>query len=147
MQVKDIMTKDLVSVNPTMDLHKFAQLLVEKNVSGAPVVDINGKFLGVALEEGIIYLDKKVHLPTFFAFAAGVITLGMHRFQEEMKKIAATQVKDILDKKVVAVSTDDSLEKVATLMVEKNLHYLPVLDFDVLVGVVTKRDFLRALSR
>jgi len=48
-----------------MDIRKFAELLIEKDISGAPVVE-NGKLLGIALEEGLILQDKKVHLPNAY---------------------------------------------------------------------------------
>ncbi|MBU4346170.1 MAG: CBS domain-containing protein, partial [Candidatus Omnitrophica bacterium] len=47
MLIKDIMTKDVTTVNPKMNLHKLAELFVEKDISGAPVVDDNGKLLGI----------------------------------------------------------------------------------------------------
>ncbi|MFH1288141.1 MAG: CBS domain-containing protein, partial [bacterium] len=52
MLIKDIMTKNVVTVSPEMDIHKLAELFVEKNISGAPVVDKSGKLLGIVKEEG-----------------------------------------------------------------------------------------------
>ncbi|MBU2266083.1 MAG: CBS domain-containing protein, partial [Candidatus Omnitrophica bacterium] len=47
MLIKDIMTKKVITVSPEMDIHKLAELFMKKNISGAPVVDKNGKLLGV----------------------------------------------------------------------------------------------------
>ncbi|UCG34769.1 MAG: CBS domain-containing protein [Candidatus Omnitrophota bacterium] len=147
MQVKDIMTSDVISVSPDMEVHKLAELFIKKNISGAPVVDKDGKLLGVALEEGLIFQDKKVHLPTFIYFAMGFLTLGTHRLEEEMKKIAAGTVSDIMETEIPALSPETAVEEVATMIVEKGLHYFPVLKNNDLVGVVTKKDIIRAIAK
>ena len=147
MQVKDVMSKEVVSVSSDMDLHRFAELLIEKNISGAPVVDADDNFLGVALEEGLIFQDKKVHLPTFIHLSLGFLTLETQRFEEEIKKIAATKVSDILEEDCVTVRPDIEIEEVATMMIEKGLHYYPVVEEGKVVGVVTKKDIVRAIAQ
>ena len=147
MQVKDIMTKDVIKVSKDMDIHAVARLFIDKDISGAPVVDGDSKFLGVVLEESLIFQDKKVHLPTFVSIAMGFLTFGEHKFEEEMKKIAASKVADIMETDIKTVSSDTSVEDVATMIVEEGKHYFPVVDEDVLVGVVTKKDIVRAIAQ
>ncbi len=147
MLIKDIMTKNVITVNPDMDIHKLAELFVNKNISGAPVMDKNGKFLGVVREEGVIFQDKKVHLPTFVSLSVSFLALDANRYNEEIKKIAANKASDIMEKDVTTVSMDASIEDVATLMLEKEAYYLPVLDKGKLVGVVTKKDIVRAIAK
>ncbi len=74
MKVKDIMSKNLITVKPSTSIHQLAELLVEKNISGAPVVDDDGKLLGIVQEEGLLFQDKKVHLPTFINISLGFLT-------------------------------------------------------------------------
>ncbi|MBU1122233.1 MAG: CBS domain-containing protein [Candidatus Omnitrophota bacterium] len=145
MKVKDIMTKEVITVKPSMDLHKLAKLLIKKNISGAPVVDADGKFLGVVLEEGLIFQDKKVQIPAFITLSMGFFTLGMPKFKEEMRKIAATTVKDIMEKDVVKVSSQATVEDVATIMVDKKSYYCPVVEGGSVVGIITKKDIVRAI--
>ena len=147
MKVKDIMTSDVISVSPDMEVHKLAELFVKKNISGAPVLDKDGSLLGVALEEGLIFQDKKVHLPTFIYFAMGFFTLGAHKLEEEMKKIAGGTVVDIMEKDFPIVSSQTPIEEVATIMIEKGKHYFPVVENNALVGVVTKKDIVRAIAK
>lgn len=147
MLVKDIMTKNVITVSPEMDIHKLAELFVKKNISGAPVVDKGGKLLGVVKEEGVIFQDKKVHLPTFINLSLGYLTLGTERYNEEIKKITASKVDSIMEKSIVTISPDTEIEDVATLMIEKEVYYFPVVDKDKLVGVITKKDIVRAIAR
>jgi CBS domain-containing protein len=146
MLVKDIMTKNVVTVGPEMDIISLAGLFVDKNISGAPVVDTNGKLLGVVKEEGVIFHDKKVHLPTFVNLSVGFLTFGVKRYEEEMKKIAANKVRDIMEHDITTISGSLTIEDAATLMIEKNAYYLPVVDGDKLAGVVTKKDIVRAIA-
>ena len=147
MLIKDIMTKDVIAVSPEMDIHKLAELFIEKNISGAPVVDKNGKLAGIVREEGVIFQDKKVHLPTFINLSLGFLTLGTKRYDEEIKKITASRVSDIMEKDIVTIPANIEIEDVATLMIEKDIYYLPVVDKDKLVGVITKKDIVRAIAK
>jgi len=147
MKVKEIMSRNPVTVRPTLSIHELAELFIEKDVSGAPVVDEQGRFLGIVLEEGVIFQDKKVHLPTFINVSLGFLTLGAKSFEEEIKKVTAKTVKDIIEDGTITVSPDADIEEVATLMVDKGRYYLPVLEQDNLVGVVTKKDIVRAIAK
>ena len=69
------------------------------------------------------------------------------RARDEIKKIAASSVKDIMEKNPLTVNPDMSIEDAATLMLEKGVFYLPVLEGSQLVGVVTKKDIVRAIAR
>lgn len=147
MLIKDIMTKNVITVNPEMSIHKLAELFMKKNISGAPVVDKSGKLLGIAKEEGVIFKDKKVHLPTFINLSFGFIALGTAKYNEEIKKITASTVSSIMEKDTVTISPNTEIEDVATLMIEKEVYYLPVVDKDKLVGVITKKDIVRAIAK
>jgi len=147
MLIKEIMTKDIVTVSPEMDIHKLAELFIDKNISGAPVVDADQRLLGVVKEEGVIFQDKKVHLPTFVNLSLGFLALGTNRYNEEIKKITANKVADIMEKEVLTISPDMKIEDVATLMLEKENYYFPVLEQEKLIGVVTKKDIVRAIAK
>ncbi|MFH1692410.1 MAG: CBS domain-containing protein [Candidatus Omnitrophota bacterium] len=147
MLVKNIMTKNVVTVKPAMDVHKLAELFIKENISGAPVVNDAGQYMGIVLEEGLIFQDKRVHLPTFVNLSIGYLTLGTHQFEEEIKKIAGSKVADIMEKDAVTVSPQDSVTDLATQMIEKNIYYFPVLEGNNLLGVVTKRDIVRSIAK
>jgi predicted transcriptional regulator len=146
MNVKDIMTKEVTTVSPDMDIRKFAELLVEKDISGAPVVE-NGKLLGIALEEGLILQDKKLHLPTLVNILNSVFVIGEQRFETEMKKIAALTVSGIMEEKMQILSPETPVNEVATTMIEKGIHYFPVVENGKLLGVVTKKDIVKAIAK
>jgi CBS domain-containing protein len=141
------MTKEVATAQPEMDIHALAQLFVQKDISGAPVVNGSGKLLGVVLEEDLILQDKKVHLPTLIAILNGVFALGEEKFEKEMRKMGAITVAGIMQEKVTVLSPETPVEDVATMMIEKGIHYFPVTDNGCLVGVVTKKDIVRAIAQ
>ncbi len=147
MQVKDIMTKDPITVAVSTNVHALAELFIEKNISGAPVIDDNGTLLGIVQEEGVIFQDKKVHLPTFLHISLGFLTLGVKQYEEEIKKVTATKAIDILEKDIIILSPEMSVEDAATIMIEKASYYCPVVEGEKLVGVITKKDVVRSIAK
>lgn len=147
MVAKDIMTKEVKVVDPFMQIKEFAGFLIKENVSGAPVVDSAGNFLGIVTEEDLIFQDKKVNLPTFLNLFSNIIPLGLARTEEELKKIAGIDLKDVMQSEPQTISPEISVEEIATLMSENKTYYLTVLKAGKVVGVVTKRDIIKAVAK
>lgn len=147
MVAKDIMTKEVKVVDPFMQIKEFAGFLIKENVSGAPVVDSGGNFLGIVTEEDLIFQDKKVNLPTFLNLFSNIIPLGLARMEDELKKIAGIDLKDVMQSEPQTISPEISVEEIATLMSENKTYYLTVLKAGKVVGVVTKRDIIRAVAK
>jgi CBS domain-containing protein len=144
--VKDIMTRDVITVAPDMEISQAVKLMLEKRVNGLPVVDETGKLVGILCQSDIISQQKKLPIPSFFTFLDGFITLSsLKSIEKEVRKIAATIVAEAMSREPVTVRPDSSLETVAALMVDKNFHTLPVVEQGRLVGIVGKEDILRTL--
>ncbi|MBU0547249.1 MAG: CBS domain-containing protein, partial [Candidatus Omnitrophica bacterium] len=75
------------------------------------------------------------------------LTLGTDRYNEEIKKITASEVSSIMEKDITTINPYIEIEDVATLMIEKEIYYLLVVDKDKLVGVITKKDIVRAIAK
>ena len=142
---KDIMTIDVVTVSPNLEIIQAAKLLMEKRVNGFPVVE-GEKLVGIICQSDLIAQQKEFPVPSLFSFLDGYISLtsGKH-LESEIQKIAATSVGQAMTPNPVTVTPDTSIENIASLMVDKNFHTLPVVDQDRLVGIVGKEDVLRLL--
>ncbi|WP_417910034.1 CBS domain-containing protein [Candidatus Electronema sp. PJ] len=145
---KDLMTTNVIAVTPDTAVRELARILSENRISGAPVVDGMGKVIGVVTESDLIFQNKKVHIPTALAILDAFFFLEDPDVMErEMKKIAGTTVADIQTSKPVTVQQNTPMEEVATLMAEKKVHTLPVLDEnEQLVGVIGKSDIIRMIA-
>jgi CBS domain-containing protein len=144
---KDIMNKDVVTVTPDTSLEELAGLLVKNQISGAPVVDAEGALYGIVTENDLIAQNRRLHIPTVVSFLDAAIYLeSSKKFAEEVRRVTATKVADICNRKVLTVSEDTTLTDIATIMSEKKVHLLPVVRSDKVVGIVGKRDVVRAVA-
>ncbi|RJQ52781.1 MAG: CBS domain-containing protein [Nitrospiraceae bacterium] len=145
LKAKDIMTKDVLTVNPDATVEDLARVLMEHKISGVPVVDDNRRLVGIVTENDLIRKNKRLHIPTVIRLFDAFILLGSGRMEEEIRKMAAVTVSEICAKKVVSITEETSLEEIATIMAEQHIHLLPVLKDSVVVGIVGKADMVRAM--
>src|SRR3989304_4841117 len=148
MKTKDIMTKEVVTVKPEMTIEELARLFTKHDISGAPVVDEAGGLIGIVTENDLIKMEQRLHIPTIITIFDAVIYLGSSKkFEEDLKRMAATKVEDIYKKDVVIINENSSIENIATIMSEKNVHHLPVVKKDKIVGIVGKKDIVKAIAK
>ncbi len=147
LRAKDLMTENVIAVTKDTEVRELARILTANKISGAPVLDGAGKLVGVVTESDLIFQNKKVHLPTAVAILDAFFFLeNPEKMEKEMKKMAGTTVADIFAEEIVTVQKDTPLDELATLMAEKNIHTLPVLDQEELVGVIGKSDIIRTIA-
>ncbi len=147
-KAKDIMNKELVTVSPETSVTDAADMLLEKHVNGLPVVDGNGHLVGIICQSDLVAQQMKLPLPSVFNLLDGLIPIGSTRsFEKEVRKIAALTVSEAMSINPATVDLETSLEEIATLMVSKSFHTLPVLEKDKLVGIIGKEDVLRTLIK
>jgi len=143
---KDIMTKDPITVSPDTELPFAAKLLLEKSVNGLPVLDAEGKLVGIICQSDLIAQQKKLPIPSIFTLLDGFIPLSsMKHLEKAVQKISGTTVSDAMTPDPVTITPETSIEEVANLMVDNNFHTLPVVEKGRLVGVVGKEDVLKTL--
>lgn len=144
---KDIMTKNVITVKPDTSIEELASLLVENRISGAPVVDDSGNLYGIVTENDLIRRDKRLHIPTVVSFLDAAIYLeSSKKFEQEVKRLTATKVGEICTRKVVTVAEGASITDIATIMAEKKVYLLPVVRSGKVVGIVGKRDMVKAAA-
>jgi CBS domain-containing protein len=145
---KDIMTKDVLSVRPDTSIEELSSILVKNEISGVPVVDDAGALYGIVTENDLISRNKRLHIPTVVSFLDAAIYLeSSKKFEQEVKRLTATRVGDICSRKVVTIAEDTTVTDIATIMSEKKAHLLPVLRGGKVVGIVGKRDMVKAVAR
>ena len=146
LKVKDIMTKELITVSPDTEIVQATKLLLENRINGIPVTDETGKLVGILCQSDLIAQQKKLPIPSFFTFLDGLITLtSMKQIEKQVQKIAAITVAQAMTPNPVTVQPETDIETVAALMVDKNFHSIPVVDKGELVGIVGKEDVLKTL--
>lgn len=148
LKAEDIMSREVITVNENASVRELASLFISHDISGAPVVDTAGKVIGVVTENDLIFQNKKVHLPTAVAILDAFLFLERpEKMEKELKKIAGAKVGDICSRNLISVGPEAELEELATLMAEKKIHTLPVMEGEQLVGVIGKSDIIRLIAQ
>ncbi len=145
---KDIMATDLITVTPETEIIQAGKLLLENHINGMPVVDENGAMVGIICQSDLISQQKRLKLPSLFTLLDGFVPIvSLKRFDREVEKIAAATVGKAMTENPVAVKPDTGLDEIASLMVEKNFHSIPVVDDNgSLVGIIGKEDILKTMT-
>ncbi|TVQ96380.1 MAG: CBS domain-containing protein [Desulfovibrionales bacterium] len=144
---KDIMTRDVVTVTPDTDVNAAAKILLEKDFNGLPVLDEQGRLVGVLCQSDLVVQQREFPLPSFFTLLGGFVALtSLSQLQRAVDKMAATKVSQAMTTDPISVTPDTPVNKLADLMVDNKFHTIPVLEDNKLVGVVGKKDILRLLA-
>jgi CBS domain-containing protein len=146
LNASDIMTTDVTTVKKETTLKELATILYENHINGVPVVDDDEKLIGIICESDLIRKDRKLHIPTVVALFDWVFYLeSPKRMEKEIQRINATTVEELYVKEVTTVDEKTPVDDIATIMTEKKVYTIPVMDGDRIVGVIGKGDLLRTL--
>ena len=144
-QARDIMKRDVITVSPDMTVEELGRLFIEKNISGAPVVNAEGELIGVVTENDLVAQDKRLHIPTLLRLFDAYIALEPpSTIKEEMRKMSAQTVGEISTKGVISVDEEAQMEDVATIMAEKRVHIVPVVKGKKLAGIIGRHEIIKA---
>ena len=146
--VRDVMTTDVLTFRPEDTVEEATRLLLERDVDGAPVVDVEGRVVGLIGTDDLLVQETQLHYPTVFSLFGAYLELpsSHRRFEAELRRPIAAVVRDVMHADPVTCGEDDTLEQVATVMHERGLSRLPVVREGLLVGIVARGDLLRAIA-
>ena len=143
MFVRDVMTKDVVTVPPGQSLKDVARLLVERRISGVPVEDGAGSVLGVISEGDLLIREHGSRTRHGGPLAWFLDPLDV----VDRLKLGARVAGEAMTSPAVTIGADRRVEAAAELMIDESVNRLPVLEAGKLVGIVTRSDLVRAFAR
>lgn len=139
MQASDIMTRTVVTVTATATIQDAATVLASNGFTALPVVDDDGVLIGL-LTEADILRDRFPHDPRFYCSDEGSI-------QRPDTRAPAATVGGVMTVPAASVRPGADVVDVLALMRADGLRTMPVVDGARLVGIVTRRDLVRTLTR
>lgn len=152
MAYSKIFARDIMNASPPhchMDLsvEDVARRFADEDITGMLVVDDDQRLLGVITESDLIDQQRNLHLPTAIALFDMVIPMGAAKFEEELARMQAMTVGDLVQTDVVSVRDNVDLNDVSSIMSDQRIYHLPVLDEagDTVVGMICKHDVIKAL--
>lgn len=148
--VTQVMTTDVTTLRPDQSLAEAADVLAEHSIGAAPVVDTDGRVVGLLRDEDLLVTEARLHLPTTIQILPGVeFTLPnqIRRYDEELKKAASSTLEDVMERDFKKVGPDATIEDVATMMHEHDVTHVPVVaDDGKVLGIVARGDIVRFLA-
>jgi CBS domain-containing protein len=147
--VREVMEADPPSVHQDAPVEEVVRLLRARELPGVPVVDGEGRCVGVITEADLVLPDEQgdLHLPHYIQLFGGTVFLEpLGHFEERLRKAFASTASDMMTPDPDTVSPDTSVQEAARIVHESGHNRLPVVDGGRLVGVVTRVDLLGALA-
>ncbi len=144
MQVRDVMTRNVVSVKADNSILSAARLMLQNRISGLPVVDATGALVGVVTEGDFLRrgeLGTTKRRPRWVEFL-----LGPGKLAQEYVHQSGRKVFDVMTRDPHTISEDDTLESVVTQMERHRVKRLPVMRDGKLVGIISRANLLHALA-
>jgi CBS domain-containing protein len=145
MKVADVMTHDVVAVRAATPLKDVAALMVDRGISGVPVVDDAGAVIGVVSEADFVIKQRGVE-GVRRRYLAGIFGES-RRTRTELAKIAATTAGEAMTSPALTVEAGETLQAAAEQMAGRKINRLPVVEGGVLIGIITRADLVRAYVR
>jgi CBS domain-containing protein len=144
MNVGDIMTQEVISVSPETTVADAARLMLKERISGLPVINEAHALVGI-VTEGDFLRRVEAHSertrPQWMEFFVTGAVLADEYAQSHGRKVS-----EVMTRRVVTVTEDMTLEKAAALMERHRAKRLPVMRDNRVVGVISRSNFLRALT-
>jgi CBS domain-containing protein len=144
MQVKDIMTSPVVSIEPDTSIVQAVQIMLQRHISGLPVVDKDGRLVGVVTEGDLLRRAEtgtERKRPRWLEFL-----VGPGRLADEYTRTHGRKVSEVMTADPVTATEDMPLEEIVKLMEKRRIKRVPVMRGETVVGIVSRANLLHALA-
>jgi len=148
--VTEVMTTPVTTLTADTTIEEAASLLVEADIGGAPVVDGSGRLIGLLDDSDLVLSEARLHAPTTIEILGAYIPLPgeRRRFQDELRQALGKTVGEVMEDDPPSVQPDATVEDVATLLHDRAVSRVAVVDAErQVVGIVSRGDLVRALRR
>lgn len=144
---KDIMTKNVITIDENMKVYELIELLAEKSISGVPVINKQKELVGIVTKSDIMgfFLDFEIDLN---------IKIGLKdilEFKHEKSEAEITPERDMEIRKIMSINpvtaTEDTpIEELAKIMVDRRIHRIIIMKDKSITGIVSPLDLLRFIA-
>jgi len=142
MNIKDIMTIGPTTVGPDMTIAEAGRIMLDQRQSALPVIEHDGILLGIVTDGDLLRRPELETAPEI-GWWRGFLT--PETSARAFTKTRGRHVGEVMTDQLVTVTTDTSLIDAVTLMEERHIKQLPVVQGAILVGMLSRRDILAAL--
>lgn len=144
LRARDVMTTPVHTVGPETPVPEVARLLVERHISGVPVVDETGRLVGIVTEADLL---PKEAGPAGLPLTALLGPEAPPEVREHLRRYRGRVVREVMTREVVTATEDTPVQQLAALMLRKQVNRVPIVRGERVVGIVTRNDVLRTFFR
>ena len=145
-KAEDIMETNVICVSLDTEIPKAVKILLKNHINGVPVMNDQEELVGILCQSDLIFQQKEMPIPPIFTILDSIIPLSSSKkLEETLQKISAATITQAMIKNPVTVTADTPVSEIASLMVEKHFHTIPVVDGKKLLGIIGKEDVLKTL--
>jgi CBS domain-containing protein len=144
MKAKDVMTSPVLSVEPDTPILQAVRIMLQRHISGLPVVGSDGRLVGIVTEGDFLRRAEtgtQRRRPRWLEFL-----VGPGRMADEYTRTHGRKVEDIMTADPLTVTEDTPLEEIVEVMEKRRIKRLPVLRGDKVIGIVSRANLLHALA-
>jgi CBS domain-containing protein len=143
MKARDVMTPEVVTVTPETSVADAAKLMLDRHISGVPVVDNTGRLVGI-LSEGD--LMRRAELTTEARPWWTALAASAEEKAEAYSKAHGMKVGEVMTREVATVDENEPLDAIAMLFETRQIKRAPVLANGKLAGIVSRANLLQGLA-
>ncbi len=150
MFARDVMTSPAITVTAGTHIPELARLLRVNQISGMPVVDDAGHLLGIITDHDLILRNAPIREPRYFSVLSGMIPLNLEEYRnykDQLRHTMAVTAADLTEPGVPIIAPETPLEEAMEMMLDPQVTMLPVVENDLVVGVVTRTNLVRLVER
>jgi len=144
MKASDVMVTDIITVTPESDVPKVAEIMLVNHISGAPVVDVDGRLVGMISEGDLIHRGEAgtAHeRPWWLRLLMGRELLAGEFLREHSRRVG-----DLMTHDVVSAAPDTPVAEIATMLERHRIKRVPIVEDGKLVGIVSRANLIQALA-
>ena len=144
MKARDVMTSPVITVKPTASVKDVARLFLKRRISGVPVVDDQGKLVGIVSEGDLVHrseISTVQRRPWWLVLMAGDEGVAAEYIKTHAKKVA-----DIMIRKVITSAPDAPLHEIAETLEKYGIKRLPIVGDGELVGIISRANLVQAIA-
>ncbi|WP_291861393.1 CBS domain-containing protein [Bradyrhizobium sp.] len=144
MQARDVMVAPVVTVKPTATVQEVARQFLERQISAAPVIDDQGKLVGIVSEGDLLHrIEAGTERRRSWLLRAFT---EADTLAAEYVKSHGRRVSDVMTRSVITAAVDTPLHEIATILEKNAIKRVPIMENGQLVGVVSRANLLQAVA-
>lgn len=145
MIANEVMETEVVTVREDTPVKEIAKLMLAREISGLPVVDEQGKVLGVVSELDLMRKQIKPNEPSVWTMLWGMDPEREKKHRDAIRKYMGKTAEEVMTSPALTVDVSDNLEKVGNLMFNKRIKRVFVTDNGKLAGVISRSAFTKLM--